>query len=862
MLKTILKISVPIILIGIILFIGFNAYQKTIVSTENPITVIPTNASAILKINDVKNLNRNLDLTTLWEKLQNIDYLKTTKSQTDKISEFFNINQKIFVSNTLFISFHKVGANNSGVLFSTTFNRELITEDKDIVHLFGDEITTQEYDNKTIYYLEKTGMYYCFKGDILFFSDTKMLLTDAIRTSNENTDNLLVNSEFNSAYNTISNNSDINLMINYNHLFNIANTFSADKNSLTDFCSWTATDIKLKDKVFLANGIGTINNKITNYIDVFNGQKSNNIDVINLLPENTTEILAISFSNAKKIYDGKNKILQNQNNFWSWDKNRKAIQDSCNVNYNEFINEIDDEAGAFNTSSSLAETNKFTYFKVKESISATSLIQGLVASSTKYKEYQINKIKDANITANLLGDIFKANNSFFTTINDYFIFGNSTTSLEYIIDNYTRKNTLSNSDSYNKFSSYISDDANLHYYLNPGKTAETLKNSFSKSYNKQLNFNADSLLKFTAFSVQISSKKNLLINNICLFYDEDFKEDIKEEWYTPLDTNAILIPQFVNNHFTKDKIILVQDANNNLVAINPKGEILWTKQINSEIKGEINFIDAYKNNKYQALFNTETQLHLVDRNGQNVEGFPKNLPTPTKFGHSLFDYSNNKKYRICIVGEDNFIYNLDKKGRKVKGWKFTKNTNRITQKPIHFAVNGKDYILNATANTTTQLLARNGSARITFKDAHYFTNKVQLNIGGGLYAITTEGKLWTANTSGKTSLTELVDLSASSIILAHNSGYFVANENKLTFIKDLETFTLNLNSKINKIKAFGDVIAVSTSNKLFLVKDKEILEGFPIDSDGFYNISDIDNNGKLNIINIKNGLLYNYELGN
>ena len=118
------------------------------------------------------------------------------------------------------------------------------------------------------------------------------------------------------------------------------------------------------------------------------------------------------------------------------------------------------------------------------------------------------------------------------------------------------------------------------------------------------------------------------------------------------------------------------------------------------------------------------------------------------------------------------------------------------------------------------------------------------------------------NTSGKTSLTELVDLSASSIILAHNSGYFVTNENKLSFIKDLETFTLNLNSKINKIKAFGDVIAVSTSNKLYLVKDKEILEGFPIDSDGFYNISDIDNNGKLNIVNIKNGMLYNYELGN
>ena len=31
-------------------------------------------------------------------------------------------------------------------------------------------------------------------------------------------------------------------------------------------------------------------------------------------------------------------------------------------------------------------------------------------------------------------------------------------------------------------------------------------------------------------------------------------------------------------------------------------------------------------------------------------------------------------------------------------------------------------------------------------------------------------------------------------------------------------------------------------------------------TDGFFNISDINNNGKINIINVKNGGIYNYEL--
>ena len=168
--------------------------------------------------------------------------------------------------------------------------------------------------------------------------------------------------------------------------------------------------------------------------------------------------------------------------------------------------------------------------------------------------------------------------------------------------------------------------------------------------------NNDSIVKFTAFGLQMSVNKNLLTSNICLFYDEDYQEDIKEEWYVALDTILVLNPQVVKNHFTKEEMVLTQDYNNKLFALNTSGETLWSIQVNGKILGEINYIDAFKNRKYQALFNTATHLYLVDRNGENVEGFPKELPSTTKLGHSLFDYSNNRNYRICIVGEDNIIF--------------------------------------------------------------------------------------------------------------------------------------------------------------------------------------------------------------
>ena len=107
-------------------------------------------------------------------------------------------------------------------------------------------------------------------------------------------------------------------------------------------------------------------------------------------------------------------------------------------------------------------------------------------------------------------------------------------------------------------------------------------------------------------------------------------------------------------------MIVAQNNDHKVFAINPKGKELWNIQLDAKILGNISSIDAYKNNKYQCLFNTENQLYLIDRNGKHVDGFPQLLPSTTKVGHSLFDYNNTKKYRILIIGEDNKIYNLDK----------------------------------------------------------------------------------------------------------------------------------------------------------------------------------------------------------
>ena len=172
MLSKILKIATPILLIFIILFIGYNSYKQVTENTENPLNIIPTNAALILQCNDANELYSSLNSTNIWGYLRNISTVDSINSQIKEISSFYNQYPLIFKSHTLFISFHKVGANNSGLLFSSNFERKEIATNTEINNLLGNAIAEGEYNNEPIFELLHKGstLFVSFKGDIVFFS--------------------------------------------------------------------------------------------------------------------------------------------------------------------------------------------------------------------------------------------------------------------------------------------------------------------------------------------------------------------------------------------------------------------------------------------------------------------------------------------------------------------------------------------------------------------------------------------------------------------------------------------------------------------------------------------------------------------
>ena len=139
-----IKIIFPFILIIIIGFISFNEYKKAKSITNNPLSVIPSHASVIIKINNTDNIFKLFNDKTIWKKLNYFKKISALNSNIKKLNDFYSTYQ-IDNNNSLFISFLKDGINSNGFLLSTELDQESLKKIKNIFAI--QNLKTFKYDN-------------------------------------------------------------------------------------------------------------------------------------------------------------------------------------------------------------------------------------------------------------------------------------------------------------------------------------------------------------------------------------------------------------------------------------------------------------------------------------------------------------------------------------------------------------------------------------------------------------------------------------------------------------------------------------------------------------------------------------------
>ena len=457
--------------------------------------------------------------------------------------------------------------------------------------------------------------------------------------------------------------------------------------------------------------------------------------------------------------------------------------------------------------------------------------------STKHRGFEIYNNTDLDINPFISFANFN-NKEKILLYKDYLVFSDNEQILKQFINENLNKNTLKSNSSFNRLFSSIS-------------SFNTLNNNYfsGSNYNffKELNL-LNSKNDFTENSFQLVQDNGIIHFNAIISKGtkKDENQKISKLFDVEIDEEIIMNPHFVKNHVTKKLDIVVQDAKNNLYLISKDGKVIWKKKIDQPILGKISQIDIYKNGRLQLIFNTKNKIYLLDRNGNNVNQFPKTFNDPITQPLAVFDYDNNKNYRLLVTqGRELLMY--DKNGKKVSGFKYKKSSNNISSKPKHFRILNKDFIVFKIGNKI-KILNRKGRERINVSDDVNFSNQNVFEYNNKLISTTADQKLVQIDINGVVNLSSLKNLSLNS----DGSNLVVLNENSIKLSSDIVNIPFGnygspqlLNINRNLLITIYD----NQNNKSYLFNKNLILDtSFPIYSLIPMEIGDMNSNKKIEII--------------
>ncbi|MBL7954811.1 MAG: hypothetical protein JNJ91_07205 [Flavobacteriales bacterium] len=182
-------------------------------------------------------------------------------------------------------------------------------------------------------------------------------------------------------------------------------------------------------------------------------------------------------------------------------------------------------------------------------------------------------------------------------------------------------------------------------------------------------------------------------------------------WSTPVPPGVSRRPDILLNHTNGTREVLVQDGDHRIHLLGSSGKVLWHHDLEGPILGEVHQVDRFKNGKLQLLFNTADRIHLIDRNGKDVGGFPIDLPAKTSAPLAVFDYEGTKEYRVVLGLTDGRLVNYGMDGTATTGWETPRLNGAITNATHHLRIKNKDYLVAFSSNGAVKVFDRRGSER-------------------------------------------------------------------------------------------------------------------------------------------------------
>ncbi len=501
-----------------------------------------------------------------------------------------------------------------------------------------------------------------------------------------------------------------------------------DKN----YGTWLELDLTFRPEAILLNGFASSGDTVA-WMDIFKHQEPQKIEIDRVLPANCMSFFAIGFNDPEKYYEDLEAFLSSTGSY----RQRQAdINELQRVTGQEAIAHclsfVNREAGlaylpGFDTGIEKAviigtQSRNMAMEILTDWMSSLAVKEGKQIGDYQYtyridreRQHLIYKMPVQKLPELLFGPMFsEVKGRYFGFAGNYLIIADTRQAIQDIIYFNELNKTLSTDPTFQSTVESIVSRSNFYFYSAPFRSAPLYTHKLNPDWGKWIVRNEKFLQKMGAFSLQVQSqsRSDLYFFNLIIKFADNSPDRPETIWESRLETTLNFKPVLVTNHSTRAKEILIQDEANKLYLVNSSGRILWNLPLEEAIRSEVFQIDYYKNGKLQYLFSTDNELHLLDREGNYVDKYPIHLRATATNGMALFDYDNNRDYRIFIACDDQKVYLYNKTGNLVKGWDFEKTEGVVSHPVLFQRIGNKDYIIFSD-EMRVYILDRRGSVRVS-----------------------------------------------------------------------------------------------------------------------------------------------------
>ncbi|NAS14399.1 ribonuclease HII [Poritiphilus flavus] len=802
-------------ILALLVFVLILSCQTEKASSATELDFCPDSATVVIKINHLSNFKSQLKNNKLLERLGNTGI-------HSEISEYFALLDLLQTEEQGLLALQKRSDSTTNFLFVTREQEGILDledrENKSMESITIDGLSFQKYQ------LDKRIFFSTLRSGYLLVSSSAEYLRSALdQMGRKETD-----PAFKGLYRASDTVKVASVFIKPQNPGIFTENLFKENSSLKEdlFSGWTSLDITNGQDYLGLSGLFTTTENESASLNLFRDTKPLSSIIPSLVPGSAEGLLAFSFGDYVQF-------AKNQSKYF----NHKIPGDT--------LFRTSEEVGILYHGG-----KKAVVLQTYASDAILEFLQGLETGLSTYQGSDIHALRKHDFLENYFSPIitdFEAN--YTTVVNDAFIFTQDLELLQLILRNIKSKSTFDQTATLQSVSGSMADESSVLFIARSDGYQSLMEEEFLSEFLGDLK--ASDLKDYTMAGQLIADTgfhhANLVIQKITA----PAKENTTSQAFTVrLDAPIATDPQFVLNHRTRRKEIVVQDESNFLYLISGEGKVIWKKQLEGRIQGKIEQVDIYKNGRLQLAFTTSNQFLILDRNGKEVAPFTKKFEGGNLNPLAVFDYEGNRNYRFVVTqGRKVFMYNS--KGQIVSGFTFTEADSPIIRKPEHIRIRNRDYLVFMTEEQQLLLLSRVGKERIKVTESIEFSDNRVYLYKNNFITTDKKGNLITISEKGKLSRTRL-NLAEDHGIDATIKTLAVMNDNILSIKGKEVSLELGVYTR-PRIFYLYDKIYVSVtdlqSEQVYLFDSAaKSIPSFPVFGSSEIDLDDLNNDRKLELV--------------